>query len=226
MIFSIIDNSPLQNTRSFIIEAETTAYSDIALKPFEIDRNKISDQIETYLESLVDNVNAFSTHEKKIKNTWFGFHGLWDLSPVVLQDQIFMRNNRKSVSHKIIPKLNLDTVMSKMSQKFDISNTANIKKFVSTPIVLEMPNLVERLDKIIECVSSFMSKLDFVGKSEIDVFNDEEIEDFQLITIEYHVKNSTSDQCIQFTRDLVYEITQIDEDMLNMIQVEVIPDDN
>ena len=212
------------NIHSSVVENDATLFSSITpkLSEFYSDKNRV----EIYAEPLVNGLNIFSESEEKIKSTGVGIGNLWALSPIVLQDKFFISDNKKHTSRKTIPKLDLNTVLSKMSQKFDISNMSELKIFVSMPVILEISNLPKRLDKVIDCVNSFIRKLDPAGKSKIDVFHDDEIKDLQSITIEYFVKNATSDQCIQWTEDLVSEIIKIDEDMLNVIQVEVIPDDN
>lgn len=212
------------NIPSSVVENDATLFSSITpkLSEFYSDKN----MVETYAEPLANRLNIFSEYEERIKNTGVGISNLWALSPIVLQDKFFTSDNKKHTSRKTIPKFDLNTVLSKVSQKFDISNMSELKIFVSMSVILEIPNLPKRLDKVIDCVNSFIRKLDPAGKSKIDVFHDDEIKDLQSISIEYFVKNATSDQCIQWTEDLVSEIIKIDEDMLNVIQVEVIPDDN
>lgn len=51
-----------------------------------------------------------------------------------------------------------------------MSNTEKLESFVARPTTLEIPNLPERLDKIIDQVSEFINKLNCNGESRIDVF--------------------------------------------------------
>lgn len=188
-----------------------------------VSKEKIWGESKFYVESL-QNYLTFSESDKKINNTRLDFDDYLNISPIVLPVD-FMSSDEQLPLRQTIQKPRLDDILLKIPQKFDVCDIAQLRNFISIPKILEIPNLPERLDKIIYHVSSFMNKLGHEGKSKIDVFSDEEIENFQSITIEYVVKNATSDQCIQWTESLVSEIIAIDENMLNIIQVEIIPDD-
>lgn len=214
----------LPSINSSDIEDETTFYHRVVSKSFETDKGENLEQYENHIKSFVNSLSILAS-EDKIKNTRFSVHDLWDLSPIVLQDKFFTSKGQKYIDHKI-PKSNLNSILNKIPQKFDISNTSKLKEFVLTPTILNIPNLPKRLDRTIDGIISFISKLNCTGKTKMDVFHDKDIDDFQLITIEFFVKHVTSNQCIQWTEELVSEIIKIDEDMLDLIQVEVIPDDN
>lgn len=218
-------DSALHSTYSPTLKSEEQSHYDTFQskpKPNFL-KEKTWGKSEFYVEVL-ENYLTFPKSEKKIHSTWVDFDDLSNLSPIVLQQDLVPRDEKISL-RQTSQKPRLDDILLNIPQKFDISNIVKLKSFILTPTILEIPNLPERLDKIICHVSSFMHKLGYDGKSKIDVFSDEEIENFQSIIIEYAVKNATSDQCIKWTESLVSEIIVIDENMLDIIQVEIIPDD-
>jgi len=225
--FFLMDELILLGTYSPILKSkEKSNPLDFSRRSeFYLDIEHAPDKTRFHFEPITHGPNTLSEYDEKINNTIAGVSDLWTLTPIISQNQFLIPNREKYSLHKITPKPSLDDVLLNMSQKFDISYIPKLKSFVSMPIILEIPNLPERLDKIIDHISSFIHKLGRTGKSNIDVFHDEEIENFQSITIEYVIKNVTSDQCIEWTESLVSEILTIDENMLDIIRVEIIPDD-
>ena len=223
--FPSLGDSVSHSTYSPVLKSKEQLHYDTfqSESKFDVSKEKTWGESKFYVE-VFQNYLTSSESEKKINDTWFDFDDLLKISPVVLQDDFVPRYEKYSL-RQTSQKPNLNDILLNVPQKFDIFDIAKLKSFISTHAILEIPNLPERLDKIICHVSSFMHKLGCDGKSQIDVFSDEEIENFQSITIEYVVKNATSDQCIQWTESLISEIIVIDENMLNIIQVEIIPDD-
>ena len=193
----------------------------------KVELNIIEENIADNSKFFVDffqNTFAFLKSNKKSSSTWLGVDNLLNFSPIVSQADFMLKGEQIQLL-QTAKKPSLNDVLLNIPQKFDNFDIIKLESFISTPTILEILNLPERLDKIICHVNSFIKKLGNNGKSKINVFSDEEIENFQSITIEYAVKNATSDQCIQWTELLVSEIIEIDENMLNMTQVEIIPDD-
>ena len=62
-----------------------------------------------------------------------------------------------------------------------------------------------------------------LNHNKIDIFKDEEIKDFQSISIECYVKGAKSVQCIEWTDEIIYKIIEIDEKILDVLQIEIIP---
>jgi len=117
----------------------------------------------------------------------------------------------------------LDGVISEASAKFDEVDAKDLREFVSTPAVLDIPHLSGRLADVFETAHAFLGRLDRAGKSRIGVFYDGDAAYDPLITIDYAV-NAPSDQCIRWTTELISAIIEKDEDMLDIIQVEVVPE--
>lgn len=204
--------------------------SDTSLYDVSLNYSKLDILIE---ETLIDpkfhfnkfqNSVIFSQSEKMKASLWRDFSKLLNFPMTVPQNDSISKSKQQLLEQTRRPIRNLNTVLSNIPNKFDISDITQIKNFIYTSAVLDIPSLPARLDKIISYVSSFMHKIKRNGKSKIGVFIDEDIENFQSVTIEYFV-DATAKECRKWTDLLVLEIILMDERMLNIIQVEIIPDD-
>ena len=124
---------------------------------------------------------------------------------------------------KAIAVKELDEAIFKTSAKFDKAETENLREFVLTPEVLDIPRLPERLSMVFDVAHAFMGKLNHAGESRIGVYYDYEIPDYQLIAIEYMAANASGNQCIKWTRALVSAIIEKDADILGIFVINVVP---
>ena len=116
---------------------------------------------------------------------------------------------------------NLDRIISEAAAKYDEVDVEDLRGFVSDPAVLYIPRLPERLSAVFDAIHAFIGRLDHAGKSRIGVFHDGDSED-KLITTKWYVSASV-DQCIKWTNEMVSAIIEMDEDMLDIIMVQVVP---
>lgn len=140
---------------------------------------------------------------------------------IALRNGVVQYDDNANPSKSIIGS-DLDGVISETSTKFDEVDVKELREFVSIPAVLDIPHLPGRLAAVFETVRAFLGRLSRAGKSRIGVFYDGDAAYDPLITIDYAV-NAPSDQCVRWTTDLISAIIEKDEDMLDIIQVEVVP---
>ena len=88
-----------------------------------------------------------------------------------------------------------------------------------------LENFDKQLNQASNMIISFLDTLPIKSKNKIDIFQDEEIDEFQSIAIECYVQGATSVQCIEWTDKIISKIIEIDEKILDVLQIEIIPNE-
>ena len=145
---------------------------------------------------------------------------------------IFEIPRMKSVSRYIKPLTNerlqikgIDEVISLLSDKLTIVNNHDLRKFMmKTAINLDI-GFIKKLEKVVQDIHRYFKdkNIDVMGCLELS--KDEEIEDFESLSIRFLIKNADSDKCIELTEKLVSDIAEKDDDILRFLQIEVLPDE-
>ncbi len=116
----------------------------------------------------------------------------------------------------------LDDMISDLNNKFNVTDIKTLKAFLHNPIQT-VDNFGQQFIQITDMINEFLNTKTSEAKNKIDVFRDEEIDDFESIAIECYIKGATSIQCIQWTDEIISKIIDIDKKMLNLLQIEIIP---
>ncbi len=116
----------------------------------------------------------------------------------------------------------LDDIISNLNNKFNVTDIKTLKEFLYN-LIQTIDNFGERFIQVTDMINEFVNTKASGSENKIDVFRDEEIDDFESIAIECYIKGATSIQCIQWTDEVISKIIGIDEKMLNLLQIEVIP---
>lgn len=120
-------------------------------------------------------------------------------------------------------KSNIDEIILNLNNKFDITNAFELKQFITNNPVQTIEKFGIQLKQVTDMVVSFLDTVSSGSKNKIDIFKDEEINNFQSISMECYVKGSNGVQCIKWTDEIIEKIIEIDEKILNVLQIEIIP---
>ncbi len=182
-----------------------------------MESDKIVRRSEPYMRSWQDGDAQNPSHKKSYTASWPACLG----TPycLALDNGITPYDGDANPAAAIIGR-KLSRVISVAFTKFGEVDAEELREFVSTPEVLDIPHLPERLSAVFELVHAFIGRLNRAGKSRIGVFHDGDSED-KLITIKWYV-NASVDQCIKWADEMVSAIIEMDEDMLDIIMVGVV----
>lgn len=156
------------------------------------------------------------------KNKLVGWENVYAIGSLNADD-LFKIPRRFSVQTK--QKSNIDESISKLKNRFDITNVSELKQFIISNPVQTIENFCTQLNQVTDMISSFLDTLSSESKNKIGIFKDEEINDFQSISIECYIKEANSTQCIELTDEIISKIIEIDEKILDVLQIEIIPYD-
>jgi len=117
----------------------------------------------------------------------------------------------------------IDKLISNLKNRFDITNVFELKQFINSASIQTIENFNMQLNQVTDVIISFLNVVSKEFENKIEIFKDDEINDFESISIECYVKGSNSVQCIEWTEELVSKIIEIDKKILDVLQIEIIP---
>ena len=188
-----------------------------------------SDKKPRTLESLLL-VDSSFYQESDILLKWvnFPFENV-PLESSIWQNFISKFKPKISVKKPLIPVLHqigIDDIISFLHEKFTISDEEELTNFILKTSINLIADFHIKLQTIANLAVDFFKKENIQIVGTIEKFEDDEIKDFESISMSFRTKNVDSDKCFSLTEKLVSEIAKIEPDSLKYLQIEIIPNEH